>query len=565
VRARARQAVALAVVAAVAVGVHWGALSNGFVWDDTLVLGKQLGAFRTPLAAFLPPDGIQQFSRSYYRPVVTLTYLLDRAVGGGAARAFHATPIAVHALACVVLLLLLWRLLGPRARVASTVAALAFAVHPVHVEVVAWMAGRAEALAAVGVLAALAVWLRWVDGGSPWTLVAGAAALLLGLLGKETAAVGVPLAAALPWLRPAIRRRPPWPLFAAVGAAVVAYVVLRRLALGSAVGLVSPPPVDHGVAGVLAAVGFYAAGLVWPRSAGIVLTTVPSPAPMVALGAAALVAGVGVLAVAAVRRARALAWGVAWIGLALAPPLLLVVRGISETPIAERYLYLPSAGAAVCLAWALARLPRRAVVPVGVVGTVLLGVAAVATAARTGVWRDDLTFWRNAAAAAPEEGFPLLKLGVVLHRKGDLAAAEAAYHGALARRLSREQRAVTQNNLAHLLLRQRRVAEAEPLFREAVAPGPRFSGPYWGLAECLLAAPGVTADGARLAEARGLLERALAIEPGLARAALLLAQTLIAEGRRPEALHWLDHAARVAPGSDAAARAQQTAAALRAQ
>jgi Tfp pilus assembly protein PilF len=187
--------------------------------------------------------------------------------------------------------------------------------------------------------------------------------------------------------------------------------------------------------------------------------------------------------------------------------------------------------------------------------------AGIVTARRTLVWRDDLAFWRNTIAAVPEEGFAHLKLGLVLYQRGDLAGAEAEYRDAMAQRLDRLQQAITENNLGHLLLRQRRFAEAEPLFRSAIEPGPRFAGPYRGLAESVWARTAAAGEPPP-AEVRALLETAVRVEPADARSALLLGQAWLAEGNRAEAARWFVRSAQAAPGSASAAQARAALAAL---
>jgi Tfp pilus assembly protein PilF len=553
-------AAAVVLVLAAALGAYAPALGNGFVWDDTLILEKQLHLVPDFAAAFFPPD-LPQASDFYYRPLVLVTYLVDRATGGGPF-AFHVTPIVLHAVASVLLLVLLRRLVDPYA---ALVGALAFAVHPVHAEVVAWMAGRAESIAAVGVIGALLAWGRWLETPR-WPLLGlGAVALLAGLLGKETALAGIPLAAAMPWVWP--RRAAdarPMALWGTVAATTAAYVALRAAAVGTVAGIARDLPLSEAVRTGLGALGFYVAQLVLPRTTAPVLTGVPADGAAVAFGAVAVLV-LGASAALALRRgARLVAWGVAWTAIALVPPLVLVVRAISETPIADRYLYVPSAGASLLLALGFAHVPsrwRRA--SLAAAGVVLLA-ATVLTARRSLVWRDNLTFWRNAVAAAPDEGFALMKLGLELGERGDRAGAEARYREALAARLSPWQRGVVENNLGHLLLGARRCPEAEPLFRGAVAVGPRFPGPYRGLAECLMMRTPAT-DAAGLAEIRRLLETAVRLDPAGARAALLLAQTHLAEGNRDEAVRWFTRAAEASPGSPTAAKARAALSALAAR
>jgi tetratricopeptide (TPR) repeat protein len=542
---------ALVLVLVAALATYAPALGNGFVWDDTLILDKQLHLVPDFAAAFFPPD-LPQGSDFYYRPLVLVTYVVDRAVGGGPL-AFHLTPVLLHAAVSVLLLLLLRRLVDPTA---ALVGALVFAVHPVHVEVVAWMAGRAESIAALGVVGALLAWGCWLETPRPWLLALGGVALLAGLLGKETALAGIPLAATLPWVWPRrANTSSPIALWIALAATAAAYLAMRAAAVGTVAGVARETAVADMLRTALGALAFYAGQLVWPWVTAPVLTSVPADGAAVACGVAAVVAFGAAVGLALVRGARLAVWALTWMAIALGPPLVLVVRAISETPIADRYLYVASAGAALLIALGFARIPPRwRQAALALAGVAVIAGAAI-TARRSVVWRDNLTFWENAVAAAPDEGFALMKLGLVLNERGDRAGAEARYRDALAARLSPWQRAVVENNLGQVLLGARRYAEAEPLFRNAVAAGPRFPGPYRGLAECLMTRTPQT-DAAGLADIRRLLETAARLDPGNARTALLLAQTHLAEGNREEAVHWFTRAAEAAPGSPIAAKAQ---------
>jgi hypothetical protein len=198
----------------------------------------------------------------------------------------------------------------------------------VHVEVAAWMAGRAESLAAIGIFAALLAWGRWLETGRVLLLSTGAVALGFGPLAKETAIAGLPLAALLPWVWPTKRWRSPWPLWLAIGAAVGAYAGLRGAALGRAVGVTRTVPLGETIREVFGALGFYLRQLVWPSTTAPVLTTVPADGVHVALGAGALAGLAAGLALALWRRDRLATWAMAWVAFGLVPPLLLVVRAI---------------------------------------------------------------------------------------------------------------------------------------------------------------------------------------------------------------------------------------------
>src|SRR5512147_1576310 len=77
------------------------ALGNGFVWDDPIILARQLPVFRGVGAVFFPPPNVPQFAPDYYRPLVIASYLVDRALGGGQPTWFHLTVILAHVLTSV--------------------------------------------------------------------------------------------------------------------------------------------------------------------------------------------------------------------------------------------------------------------------------------------------------------------------------------------------------------------------------------------------------------------------------------------------------------------------------
>jgi Tfp pilus assembly protein PilF len=236
------------------------------------------------------------------------------------------------------------------------------------------------------------------------------------------------------------------------------------------------------------------------------------------------------------------------------------VRAISDTPVAERYLYLPSVALALLLALGLSRLPEKRQRPAFAVTACIIAAWAVLSVRHAAIWRDDRTFWTNAVAAAPEEGFARLKLASTFYDANDLGSAEAGFRKALESRISVPQRAVAQNNLGWLLLRQQRQAEAEDLFRSAVSVGPSFAGPYRGLAECLWPRG---QDPAVRGQIKGLLGRAAQLDPRDARVAFLLGNVYLADGDRAQAMQWLEQAVRANPQTQSAAQAREMLAGLR--
>src|SRR2546428_2230914 len=187
-----------AAVVACAVVVYVGALWNRFAWDDTfIILGSDL--VRSPggwWRAFANPYWPPELGGYLYRPLTIATYVLDWRVDGAAW--FHAVNVLWHAAASVLVALLARRWAGDGA---ALVAGVVFAVHPVHVEAVANVVGRAELMAATFTL--LSVYAAIERRSAAWS----AAWWMLRLLCQESAAVRPPPAAP-PWA-PGPRPPPP--------------------------------------------------------------------------------------------------------------------------------------------------------------------------------------------------------------------------------------------------------------------------------------------------------------------------------------------------------------------
>src|SRR5246127_5487092 len=177
-------------VAASAVVVYLGALWNGFAMDDFPIIvlnplvANPSGIWRAFAAPYWPPD----LGGHMYRPLVIAGFALDGLLGSAAW--FHAVNLAWHAAVSVAVAALARRWTD---WTGALVAGVLFAVHPVHVEAVANVVGRAELMAALFTL--LAVYAALVQERVVWS----AAALALGLLSKENAAV-VPALVVWGWL-----------------------------------------------------------------------------------------------------------------------------------------------------------------------------------------------------------------------------------------------------------------------------------------------------------------------------------------------------------------------------
>jgi hypothetical protein len=433
------------VLLALAAGA-WG-LGNGFVYDDIAIIAEDARVRRldspwTLWTSAYWPSGL------LYRPVTTQVFALEWAAGGGRPFVFH----LVSLLLTVATVLLFWRLAR---RVlpswAAFVAAGLFAVHPVHVEVTANIVGQAELLATCFALVALERYLVWRTDGSLTPLRrAGLAALtLLAILSKETGyTVPVLLAAAeLTVVRASTGRSWSWrdatSTLSSQMLMIVTAILIRILVLGPTPGagpslaFWNVTAIDR-VVGMLAIVPHWFRLLLWPAH----LQAEYGPPAFAISGAmsAAHYLGLAILAswisliAATSRRSPAASLGLAWIGIAIFPVSnLLTPTGVV---LAERTLFLPSAGMMLALgaAWAwlqpraAPKLMLRAALAMAAGGLLALGVWR--SAERTRAWHDQDQFMARLMIDAPTVARSHKLVARHMKRTNRGAEAEAAWRRA---------------------------------------------------------------------------------------------------------------------------------------
>ncbi|PLX39857.1 MAG: hypothetical protein C0609_12850 [Deltaproteobacteria bacterium] len=166
-------------------------LKAGLVWDDIIFESRQLPYFKKFSDAFFAPAGVESLQNFYFRPVVLLSYMFDQWVAssdGYIPAAFaHAANVGYHLVSTLFLYwlaLLLFR--GtPYKRFGALVAALIFALHPIHAETVMNISGRTDGMATMFLLAAAVAAIYWRDRGS-WTVaISSSIFIILSMLAKE--------------------------------------------------------------------------------------------------------------------------------------------------------------------------------------------------------------------------------------------------------------------------------------------------------------------------------------------------------------------------------------------
>lgn len=404
-------------------------------WDDDDYL------FGNPLVVNLSWESLTRPHLGNHHPLTTLSYALEYAAAGLDPRLFHATNVVLHALCALAVFLLARRLLERSGGVpAAAFAALMFALHPLQVETVAWVAERKNLLSTLFYLAAMLAYLRADDADRPrWAWPAVYAAAVAAYASKGSA-VTLPVALVLLDVVRGKRLRDPrswWrlaPLFALSVATGLLAIEGQR-----SVGAVGPS-----ASGGWGRAPFVAArGVVFYPFAALVpawLCAVhPYPATLTLQYAAAPLV-VGALAGALawwVRRSggpagdrplvRETVFGVVFYVLTIAPVLQFLPVGRSV--VADRYYHLPGVGLAILAAAVLFRLasagPRaRRAAMAG--GALALAAWAAVSHARIDVWSDGgLSLWNDVLAKHPGHVEALTNRSALHASRGDAAAAYA--------------------------------------------------------------------------------------------------------------------------------------------
>ena len=502
-------------------------------------------------------------THTLYRPVTVLSFALERTLLGRLDSAVsHLVNVALHA-GTTWLLFLLARALGLGA-LGAAASALVFAVHPLLLQAVANVVGRADLLVALFGVAAALVWVRGAEptprASSPdapdrarsW----GAAALtFLALASKE---IGVAIPALLVALegarigsraprRTALLRLAP---FAPIALAVLVYLHLRTLAIGEFPGAQPVAEEDNVLAGLdgearwataLAMLARYAALFLWPArsSPDYSGTAIPVEPKLVALAPLVGLMTLSILVALALRPwlracsapARAASAG-GW--LTLLPYAVvgnLVV--LNAAGFAERMVYVPATGACLLLGIGLeagVRLfpaPTRSVARHVAVGLVALAVVGGVWSTRRSVpmWESGRALFEHARRVKPRSLRAGLERATRLEAEGRLDEALDAW------------RSLTEvapgyggawMSTGVVLARLGRLAEAEDALRRSVALRPEVGEARMNLALVL------AARGAR-DEAERELRRALLLDPALVEAAAQLAHLRFDSGRYAEA------------------------------
>jgi tetratricopeptide (TPR) repeat protein len=527
----------------------------------------------------------------YWHPLTWLSHMLDVEFYGLAPGGHHVTNLLLHLTSTLLLFAVLRRMTRSTGR-SAFVAAL-FAVHPLHVESVAWVAERKDVLSTLFWMLTLGAYAWYVrrPGFSRYLTVA--VLFALGLMAKPML-VTLPLVLLLldvwPLGRLSLGDRAATPVPANHRTSSFFRLVWEKLPLlalslvssavtyvnqltAEAVRDVATFPLGLRAANALMSYVIYIARMVWPAGlAAFYPYPVAMPPWWMIVGALVFLTGATACAALAVRRVPYVLVGWLWYLVTLVPVLGLVLVG--DQARADRFTYIPLVGLFLVVAWGvpdlLARWRHRQIALAAGAALVLAGCSVVARV-QVDYWRDSLALWTRAAAVTADNQRAHASLGIELARAGRLdeagvefsealrivpgAADLHSFLGNVRERQGRFDEAALQystalrlkpdyedarNKLAALLERLGRSTEALQVYGDGVRLKPD-SAPARNSFGVALATDG------RLDEGIRELREAVRLDPGYARARVNLGVVLEKRGRAEEAIVEYRAAIRIEP------------------
>lgn len=490
---------------------------------------------------------------STWQPLTWLTHMLDCQLFGTWAGGHHLVNVLIH----IVNSLLLYYVLRlyTKAVWRSALVATLFAIHPLHVESVAWVSERRDVLCALWWLLAMwryAVW-RERRGGRHYLLFV--VCFAAGLMSKPmvvTLPVVLMLCDVWPLRRITVtgladgwRQRQgigrllgeKVPLFAL---ALLSATITMRAEVGS-LGSLANYPLSMRVGNALLSYAKYLVNTIWPTGL-IPFYPYPEHLPVGALaGATLLLVAISTFCLWQRNSQPYLLWGWVWYVVTLLPVIGLIQQGAFA--MADRYTYLPLIGVFVMVVWGGARLiegcafwrPAWSCALTGGIIVVLSGVAF----RQTGYWQDTLTLFTHTLDVAPDNYKALLQLGAYSRDVGELDQAEG-YFAHVLRRYPDNREAIT--NLGDVYDRMGRPEQAIRYFLQSLRLDPTDAQVYTNLGVVMARQgdPKTAAD---------YFEKALALRPADNKARMNLGGALYLQKRFSEAAKQFQEVVHADPGS----------------
>jgi tetratricopeptide (TPR) repeat protein len=479
-----------------------------------------------------------------WHPLTWISHILDFQLYGLNAAGHHATSLLLHAINSIFLFVLLKRM--TRMMWPAAVTAALFALHPMHVESVAWIAERKDVLSTFFWMLSVWAYLRYVEGSR--LFYAGSLAFFAMALMCKPMVVTLPCLLLLLdyWPLERFRHSAPgvWvekiPYFVLAALTGVVTIVAQRR--GGTVLSLAHLPLAARLENLPMSYARYVAKLFWPRHLAVLYPYVLTWPAWEVIGACIFLVAITVFVIGRAHSQPFLAVGWMWFLIGLAPVNGLLQTGVQS--MADRYTYIPSIGLFIMVVWSLDGCGEK----LGRYAEAFLAIAVLAgcfflTERQVGYWKDTRTLFAHALESTKDNYIACEVLGRHLALHGQRAAAIGYLDKAVA---IAPWFAPAQNDLGRVLLDAGHVDDALPHLEQAVALMPRVPENHYNLGNALLAKR-------RVAEALEQFQIEVNLRPEDAVAQRNFGEVLLGNNLVDDAIPHLEKATAINP-SDADAR-----------
>src|SRR5437879_563872 len=570
------QTAVIVAICAVLVGITW------LVFAQTI--RHQFVTYDDPQYVYANPDvsagvSLGRISWAFthtiagnWHPLTTISHMLDCQLYGLKPAGHHFTNVLFHTIAVVLLFLLLQQMTGSLWR--STFVAALFAIHPLHVESVAWISERKDVLSAVFFMLTLAAYVRYVRAPSPGRYFFVAMIFALGLMSKPML-VTAPFVLLLldywplrrfdkgtqftgrgiaSWLK----QRPGYqqlflektPLLILSGLSCLLTIWAQDQATGSLEQLPFTWRLNNAVVSYIE----YVRQTFWPARLAVFYPHPNNELPIwqVTL-ATTLLLLISAMAILLRKKRPYVLTGWFWyVGMLV--PVIGIVQ-IGEQGHADRYTYLPHIGLFLLIVWGAADLAntwhlRREYL--WLAATITIAVLSYGTAVQTSFWKNSERLWDHAFSVTSDNDFAHNNLGFLHLRRGELDKAISHFETALEIRSGNSQTrynlgtALVHVNLANALAREGRPEEAIVHYEQAVKLRPDYGDAYYNFGSVLF-------QQGRIDDAIAQWQKALAIQPNDAAGHTSLGNAFLQKGWLEKAIVHYQRAVEIDP-SEVSAR-----------
>jgi tetratricopeptide (TPR) repeat protein len=417
------------ILACICLGIYWGYLNNGFVFDDKILVEDNPlikcsrllpNVFKTEIYEYW--TGAQPYDRMY-RPLQMFSYFLDYQLGGINPAVFRFTNLILHLFNSILVFYLIFLIFKNKLLAQAT--SILFLVHPVQISTVAYISSRGDLLSGFFILAGCILFLKFLDTSDYRLYCFSLLAAAFALLSRENALLIILYLMLLVWLKP--NQKPRFKALAGFLVLGLGYLMIRFLVFGPS-GLARHPAYLPGVLGLVNfgnIIFHYLLLFLWPHDLRMFHSTAfiyKLTVPILGLLVSGLVLWLLVLAAWNKNKKMppVLKFSLFWFLLGMIP----VYSYFDAYPVlgralmAESWLYLPSIGFLAAFVY-ICLLSKKGKF---IIAAWALVLGAMVFTNRV-YWRNDVVFYERALKFLSDDSIIQKNLAAAYIRKGDFIRA----------------------------------------------------------------------------------------------------------------------------------------------